>query len=178
MSIGDLRIETGRLILRPLKIEDFDAFAAFHADIETMRFLGGVQPREIAWRTLMMMAGAWHLQGCSMFSLFEKATGRWVGRAGPWKPEGWPGTEVGWGVVRDCWGRGYATEAATASIDWAFDQLGWTEVIHTITPGNDASERVAAKLGSRKRGRGHLPPPLSDVPVEIWGQTRDAWRQR
>ncbi|MGE0580779.1 MAG: GNAT family N-acetyltransferase [Steroidobacteraceae bacterium] len=178
MPATDLRLETPRLLLRPLEMQDFDAFAAFHAEPESMRFLGGVQPREVAWRTLMLMAGAWHLQGISMFSLIEKSTGRWIGRAGPWMPEGWPGPEVGWGVVRDCQGKGYATEAARAAIDWAFDTLGWTEVIHSISPGNAASQAVAAKLGSRNRGPGRLPPPLADVPIEIWGQTRAEWRRR
>ena len=44
---------------------------------------------------------------------------------GPWSPEGWPGTEVGWSFLREAGGKGYATEAATAAIDWAFDALGW-----------------------------------------------------
>lgn len=178
MAMNDVRIETARLLLRPLAMGDLEAFADFHANPDSMRFLGGVQPREVAWRTLMLMAGAWHLQGISMFSVVEKASGRWVGRVGPWMPEGWPGPEVGWGIVRDCEGRGYATEAAAASIDWAFDALGWTEVIHSISPGNTGSQRVAAKLGSRNRGPGRLPPPLTGVPVEIWGQTREEWRRR
>ena len=114
MAFTDLRLETPRLILRPLEMRDFDAFAAFHADPGSMRFIGGVQSREVAWRTLMLMAGAWHLQSCSMFSMIERSSGRWIGRTGPWMPEGWPGPEVGWGVVRDCEGKGYATEAATA----------------------------------------------------------------
>ena len=66
---------------------------------------------------------AWALQGFSMFSVIEKASGDWIGRLGPWAPEGWPGTEVGWGIVRSAWGKGYATEGAAATIDWAFDTM-------------------------------------------------------
>jgi RimJ/RimL family protein N-acetyltransferase len=62
-------------------------------------------------------------------------------------------------------------------MDWAFDALGWPEVIHCIDPGNAASVRVAERLGSRRRGSGRLPEPF-DAPVEIWGQTRDEWRSR
>lgn len=178
MPATAVRLETDRLVLRPLEMQDFEAFAAFHADPEAMRHLGGVQPREVAWRTFMLMAGAWHLQGISMFSLIEKSTGRWVGRVGPWMPEGWPGPEVGWGVVTGRQRRGYATEAATAAIDWAFEHLAWPEVIHSIAPGNLASQAVAAKLGSRNRGAGRLPPPIEDVAVDIWGQTREEWRRR
>lgn len=84
-------------------------------------------PRSLAWRAFMTMAGAWYLQGFAMFSVIEKATGRWIGRLGPWYPEGWPGTEIGWALVRDSWGRGYATEGAAAAMDWAFSTLGWKE---------------------------------------------------
>ncbi len=167
-----------RLVLRPIRREDFDAFAAFLADAESTRHLGGPQPRAVAWRTFLTMAGAWAMQGFAMFSVIEKASGAWVGRVGPWQPEGWPGTEVGWGIARDRCGLGYATEAATAAIDWAFDALGWSEVIHVIDVGNAASQAVARKLGSRNRGRGQLPAPYEAVVIDVWGQTREEWRAR
>jgi RimJ/RimL family protein N-acetyltransferase len=113
-----------------------------------------------------------------MFSVLEKSTGRWVGRVGPWRPEGWPGPEIGWGLLRECWGRGYATEAAAATLDWAFDHLGWTHVIHSIDPDNTSSQQLALRLGSRLLGPGRLPPPHDTLPMEFWGQDRDAWRAR
>jgi RimJ/RimL family protein N-acetyltransferase len=171
-------IETERLILRPTQAEDFEPWAAFMADEPSSRYIGGVQARSQAWRGFMSVAGAWSMVGFSMFSAVEKESGRWVGRLGPWMPEGWPGTEVGWGVIRECWGRGYATEGAAAAIDWAFDHLGWTEVIHCIDPDNVASQNVARRLGSALRGRGRLPKPFEDTPVDIWGQSREAWRAR
>ena len=177
-SLDTLQLETPRLILRVPRLADLDAFAALMADEENARFIGGVAPREVTWRGLMTMIGAWHATGVSMFSVFEKATGRWVGRLGPWQPEGWPGAEVGWAIVRDCWGRGYATEGAEAAMDFAFDRLGWTDIIHSIAPDNVASQQVARKLGSQNRGPGRLPPPFTDVPVDIWGQTREEWRAR
>jgi RimJ/RimL family protein N-acetyltransferase len=176
MSLGPTLV-TARLILRPPAADDFEAWAAFAADPEAARFLGGPQPPEAAWRVLCTVTGAWAIAGFSMFSVIEKASGRWVGRLGPWRPHGWPGTEVGWGIVRDCWGRGYATEGATAAIDWAFDTLGWSEVIHCIDADNFASQEVARRLGSQVLRQAVLPPPLSQ-PVEIWGQTRAAWKAR
>ena len=177
-SIDTLQIETSRLILRVPRLADLDPFAAMMADEETTRFIGGVAAREMTWRVLMSMVGAWHATGVSMFSVIEKSTGRWVGRLGPWRPEGWPGTEVGWAIVRDCWGRGYATEGAEAAMDFASDRLGWTEIIHTIAPDNLSSQQVARKLGSRNRGPGRLPPPFADARVDIWGQTRAEWKAR
>jgi RimJ/RimL family protein N-acetyltransferase len=169
---------TRNLILRPLSSEDFEPWAAFHADEETMRFLGGPQPRAVAWRSLCAMAGAWQVRGFSMFSMIERTTGRWVGRTGPWQPEGWPGTEVGWGVAREFAGLGYAHEAAVATIDYAVDMLGWTDIIHTIDLGNHRSIRLAERLGSARRGPVRLPPPLEHFSVEAWGQSKEAWRSR
>ena len=171
-------LETERLILRPTAAADFEAWAAFMADEEVTRYLGGVQARSVAWRGMLQVAGAWSVQGYSMFSVIEKASGRWVGRLGPWKPEGWPGTEVGWGLAREAWGKGYAMEGAVASIDWAFDHQGWTEVIHSIESGNLASRRVAERLGSVIVRSEPLPAPYEDHVVDIWRQSREEWRAR
>lgn len=170
-----IEIETSRLLLRAPQLQDFEPYAKFAADPESMRFIGGVQPRQTAWRSFMAMAGAWTMHGFTMFSVIEKASGRWIGRVGPWMPDGWPGTEVGWGIVRDACGKGHASEAAAASLDWAFATLGWTDVIHVIDVGNIASQRVAAKLGSVNRGPGRLPEPYDSAEVEIWGQSRGEW---
>lgn len=176
MSIGPT-LETARLILRPISGEDFEPWAAFAADEEAARFLGGPQPPEASWRMMCTMAGAWIVRGYSMFSVIEKESGRWVGRLGPWRPEGWPGTEVGWGIAREFWGKGYAPEGAAAAIDWAFDHLSWTEVIHCIDPGNVNSQGVARKLGSSILRHALLPPPISES-VDVWGQTREQWKAR
>ena len=177
-DLDSLRLRTPRLLLRPPRLEDFDAYAQFSADPESTRYLGGPQPRSTAWRNFMVHAGAWQLQGFSMFSVLLKDTGEWIGRVGPWMPEGWPGTEVGWGIARAHCSRGYATEAATAAIDWSFAKLGWDEVIHCIDPANQGSQAVARKLGASNRGPGRLPSPLEGVSVEIWAQTRAQWHAR
>ena len=168
-------LETERLILRPPAAEDFDAWAAFGADEVAMRFLGGPQPKSIAWRGFMSTAGAWAIQGFGMFCVFEKSSGRWIGRVGPIQPEGWPGTEVGWGLIKDVWGRGYAGEAASAALDWAFDHLGWTDVIHCIDAENVASQNVARRLGSTILRTDRLPAPI-DEEIEVWGQTAAQWK--
>ena len=178
MHTADFQLETARLILRPTAAEDFEPWAAFMADEAASKFVGGPQPRSVAWRGFLSMAGAWVIQGFAMFSVIEKASGRWVGRLGPWVPEGWPGTEVGWGLAREAWGKGYATEGATAAIDWAFDNLGWSEVIHCIASDNAPSQAVAHRLGSAPLRRAHLPAPFEAMQVDVWGQSRDAWRHR
>ena len=177
-AFDDLSIATSRLILRPPRLDDLDPLADMMTDEQSARFIGGTSPRSVTWRALMTMIGSWHALGFAMFSVFEQSTGRWVGRLGPWMPEGWPGPEVGWAIVRDCWGRGYAVEGAIAATDWAFDTLGWAHVIHSIAPQNIASQRVAEKLGSRLIGPGQLPAPFEHDTVDLWGQSRVEWRER
>lgn len=171
-------LQTERLTLRPIAIEDFPRWAEMMGDPEAAKFLGGAQPAAVAWRGFMTMAGAWSLTGISMFSLIERETGRWLGRTGPWRPEGWPGTEVGWGLHPDAQGKGYGVEAATAAIDYAFDTLGWIEVIHCIDPDNVPSQRLAERIGSRNLGPTRLPPPFHELTIDRWGQSRDGWRAR
>ena len=171
-------LETQRLILRPPVLADFDPWAEMMADEENSGFIGGPLVRSASWRGFVGVAGAWVMQGFSMFSVVEKSSGQWLGRIGPHQPEGWPGSEVGWGLHKNAWGRGYAIEAATATIDWVFDHLGWTDVIHTIHPDNIPSQKLAIALGSANRGPGRLPAPFEASPVDVWGQTRGEWRAR
>jgi len=171
-------LHTERLILRPIALEDFPRWAEMMADPEAARFLGGAQPAATAWRGFMTMAGAWSLTGVSMFSVIERDSGLWLGRIGPWRPHGWPGTEVGWGLHPEAQGKGFGVEAAAAAIDYAFDVLGWTEVIHCIDPDNLPSIRLAERIGSYNQGPTRLPPPFEQLSIERWGQTRDEWRAR
>lgn len=171
-------IETSRLLLRAPVLADLDAWAAFVADPVAAEHLGGVQDRPTAYRQLCSVAGAWLVRGFSMFSVIERSTGAWLGRVGPWMPDGWPGTEVGWGIAREAWGKGYGAEAAEACIAFAFDKLGWTDVIHCISPKNARSQALAKRVGSRLKGPGKLPPPYQNEPIELWGQSRAEWLAR
>jgi RimJ/RimL family protein N-acetyltransferase len=170
-------IETPRLLLRAPIAEDFPAWRDNMADVETMRFLGGAVSPLMAWRNMMTVVGAWPIVGFSMFSVIEKSTGQWVGRLGPWRPEGWPGNEIGWALARSAEGKGYATEGAQAAMDFAFERLGWDQCIHSIDADNTASIAVAMRLGSWHMGKAELPPPL-DKAIEMYGQTRADWLAR
>ncbi|WP_421730313.1 GNAT family N-acetyltransferase [Brevundimonas sp.] len=170
-------LETPRLILRPPAVEDFPRWAAFNAEEETVRFIGGVQAPAATWRIMMAMAGMWALTGEGMFSVIEKETSLWIGRIGPLHPYGWPGKEVGWSLMAEAHGKGYALEAAAATIDYAFDALEWADVIHCIAPANDASAGLARRLGSTNRGPQTMPAPFEGVVVDIWGQSKAEWAQ-
>ncbi|ENZ81448.1 MULTISPECIES: GNAT family N-acetyltransferase [Caulobacter] len=164
-----IELRTARLRLRPPVEGDLDGWAAFDADPQAMRFFGGPKSRDIAWDGLALAAGMWALRGCGLFSVFEAESGRWVGRVGPWVPEGPERAEVGWAILPVFWGRGYATEAAAAAVDWTFAHLGWTEARHRIDPGNSASIAVAQRIGSRWMRTETSPDGQA---VEIYGQLR------
>jgi RimJ/RimL family protein N-acetyltransferase len=151
MMAAEVTLQTDRLTLRMLREADLDAYAEMCADPEVMRYIGDGQPlaRPMAWRNLAMMVGHWSLRGYGLWGVEERSSGVLVGRIGCWNPEGWPGFEVGWMLRRAFWGRGYATEAAGAALQFAFTRLGQPQVISLIHPENAASIRVAGRLGER-----------------------------
>ena len=171
--IGGMILETERLILRPVDPDrDFEPWAKAMADANTVRYLG-TKPmnRAESWRSMAVVIGHWAIRGYGFFSLQHRETGEWVGRVGPWYPEGWPAPEVGWTISPDHLGRGYATEAALASLRYAFDTLGWKQVIHVIMEGNEASMAVARKIGSTPVREQQGVPGVTDQRVFIYGQT-------
>ena len=148
-------LETGRLTLRPFQEADLDAYAAMCADPEVMRFLsvdGGVLTRADAWRQMSMYLGHWALRGYGTWAVVERGTSEFVGRVGLHYPEGWPDRELGWTIARRFWGKGYASEAARASIAHAFNTLGWSYLVSLIHPENHRSARLAERLGYRAHG--------------------------
>ena len=140
-------LTTSRLIMRGWREDDAAAYAEMTADPEVVRFMGGVIDAGESWRQLALFVGHWVLRGYGLWAV--ERDGALIGRVGLWQPGGWPGLEVGWLLARGAWGHGYATEAALASMDWARSELGASQLISIIAPGNAASVRVAARLGMR-----------------------------
>jgi RimJ/RimL family protein N-acetyltransferase len=148
------RLDTARLVLRPWHDDDLDGYAAMCADAAVMRHMGdgSTLDRADAWRQMAMFVGHWQLRGYGMWAVEERDTGRFIGRVGLHRPEGWPGLEVGWMLARHTWGRGYATEAGRASLEHAWNVVGADHVISVIAPDNVASVRVAERLGEKPEG--------------------------
>ena len=111
-----------------------------------------------------------HLQLCDIFG--DRAHNGLVGRAlGLWEPDGWPGKEIGWGVAPQFAGKGCAYEGVVATMDFVFDAPCWTEVIHTVDPGNVRSIALTQRLGSTNRGPIQLPDPFQGARFDAWGQS-------
>lgn len=144
-------LETGRLVLRPYREDDFEAYASMAADPLVARYLGDGKTldRMDAWRAFAASFGHWVLRGYGMWALAKRGDDRMIGRVGFINPEGWPGFELGWTLERAAWGNGYATEAARHLLAYAFDVMGREKVISVIHPDNAASIRVAERIGER-----------------------------
>ncbi|XVQ11945.1 GNAT family N-acetyltransferase [Spirillospora sp. CA-255316] len=165
-------LETERLILRPLSGADFDDYAAMLTDPEVADGLAetvGTTPED-AWRSLATFIGHHEIRGFSHWAMIEKETGRFVGRAGPWSPLGFPGLGVGWCLAREHWGKGYATEAGRAAVAYCFSALDAEEVVSLILPRNDRSIAVAERIG-----HSHLrDEEYRGQAVHVYGQRRPA----
>ncbi|TPQ33522.1 N-acetyltransferase [Bradyrhizobium guangdongense] len=176
LEVSGPRIETDRLILRPWQASDVAANTAMLSDPETARFITPdrkpVTNETIGWRNAAVIMGHWALHGFGMFAVEEKASGRYIGRVGPWCPPGWPGFEVGWGIAKEFRGRGYAVEAAHASIDWTFATFALDRIVHCIVPDNAPSQAVARRLGAAIDGEAEM----SGEKVDLWTTTRQGWR--
>jgi RimJ/RimL family protein N-acetyltransferase len=138
-------IETERLLLRPLVMEDVDDFFALHAQPEVAQFTTSFD-REEARRRLEQVEREWASLGYGAMAVLERADGRYLGRCGL---KHWPQfdeTEIGWSLRREEWGRGYATEAARAVLEWGFGAFELPYVTAMIAPANERSLRVAQRL--------------------------------
>ncbi|WP_425046668.1 GNAT family N-acetyltransferase [Primorskyibacter sp. S87] len=147
MSFSIPTLETSRLILRAPCEADFPAEAEFFAS-DASRFVGGPKHPDETWRALAMMLGHWMLRGYGFWGVESRETGTYLGHVGLWSPEGWPEPEIGWTLMNDATGNGYATEAAMAARSYAYDVLQWPTAISLIDPANTASQAVARRLGA------------------------------
>jgi RimJ/RimL family protein N-acetyltransferase len=168
-------VETGRLRLRPWRDTDIAPNTAMLSDPAAGRFITSdgkpITDAFVGWRNAAIMAGHWALHGYGMFVVEEKSSGKFAGRVGPWFPPAWPGFEVGWGIASEFRCKGYAVEAARASIDWAFDNFEIDQIVHCIDRENVASQSVARRLGATQEHEIDLFGHLTDV----WMTRRDRW---
>lgn len=147
-------IETERLLLRPHRLVDFEDSFALWSHPETVRFISGTPAtEEESWHRLMRYGGFWQLLGYGIFAVFERATGHFVGEVGladfrrGLGPtfDGTP--EAAWVMASVAHGKGYAHEAAAAAHDWFAATHGAQRTVCIISPENEPSLRLAARLG-------------------------------
>jgi RimJ/RimL family protein N-acetyltransferase len=139
-------IRTDRLLLRPMGVRDLEDFLALHREPAIIEFLGPATP-ERARQRLEFSERMWQERGHDLMAVLERSSGRFVGRFGM---RYWPQfdeTEAGWALSRTVWGRGYATEAARAAIEWGFTTFPLPYVTAMVRPDNSRSLAVTRRLG-------------------------------
>lgn len=138
---------TERLILRPLRVEDFEPFAAIFASPRS-KYMGGPKSRVDAWHMFGADAGQWPLMGFGPWIIERREDKVSVGEVGLNFPDHFPERELGWLLWDGFEGHGYALEAARKARQFAFEELGWETLVSYISPDNAGSIRLAERLGA------------------------------
>lgn len=161
-------IETERLLLRRIEPRDHETIHRLNADPDFTRHLAGVQTREESEAAIARWERHWAEHGFGILAVEWRETGAFIGRVGVQYHRVWPADpEVGWALDPAFWGRGIATEAGAACVDWAFGELGCPRLVSIATEANTASRNVMRKLGFAK----HAVVPSEWGP--LWVHARD-----
>jgi ribosomal-protein-alanine N-acetyltransferase len=150
--MNDLHIETPRLYLRSMHLPDLDDLLKIFGDPKVMAsFDTAPFNREQMERWVQRNIAHQDVHGYGLFSVIFKSEGILIGDCGleRMEVEGQWSTELGYDFRSDYWNQGFATEAASAVRDYAFDTLGLSSLISLIRVGNAASRRVSEKIGMR-----------------------------
>ncbi len=140
-------VRTDRLVLRAPQPKDFEAFAEFRAG-PRMTHLGGPFDRTQAFIQFCALYGHWDMRGYGRWIAADKNTDAALGVVGLFFPEDWPERELAWSLFEGAEGKGYATEAALAARDHAFQTLGWDRLVSYIAVENARSIALAERLGA------------------------------
>ncbi len=145
------QIETARLLLRHFTLADLSDFAIIRSNAEVMQHISTRKPQsvdEVRW-VLQLIIRNWREVGFDRFAVVDKADNRLIGWCGLNYLEDSEEVEIGYGLARDCWGKGFTSEAAKAALQFGFEELKLDKIVAVAFPENQASRRVMEKLGMR-----------------------------
>lgn len=149
MSIPE--IETERLLLRGFTPDDLDALCLVFGDADVMQYISGgkTRSREETEKGLRRTIEGWRRRGFGLWAVVEKTSAEVVGYCGLTFLEETPEVEVAYGLAKSAWGKGFATEAARASLRFGFEVVKLRRIVAVVNPQNLSSRRVLEKLGMR-----------------------------
>ena len=149
--MGDAHLTTERLLLRSWTPQDLSPLAARNQDAEVMRYFPRIHSREESAANLERMRSLIEVKGWGFWAIEDRQSGAFIGMAGLHQQgEGFPNgplVEIGWRIARRFWRQGYALEAASASLDFAFEQLNLGAVHAFTSLLNTPSWRLMERLG-------------------------------
>lgn len=147
------RLETERLILRAPKVTDWPTLEPIWTE-ERAKYIGGPFNSEDAWLDFNGAVASWVLRGTGALTIALKDDSP-IGMVVLGAEYGDPEDELGWLLIEEAEGKGFATEAATAMRDWALDMLGAGNLVSYVHDDNAASHNVARKIGAIRDPKGH-----------------------
>lgn len=144
-------LRTARLAGRRMRTDDFDFVLRMNRDEQVMAFLGGAKSEDQTRESFVEVLGQWERLGYGVYVLSDAATGALVGRAGLRRREidGAMETDLGYMLLPEAWGKGYASEIGAALLKLGFEEIGLESIVAYTAPGNAASRHVMEKLGFR-----------------------------
>lgn len=144
-------ILTARLQLRPWRDADLAPFAAMNADARVMEYLPSVLDRAASDAAAQKLRAHFDEYGFGKWVVETRDGAEWVGVVGlAWihfAAPFTPAVEVGWRLAHEHWGKGYATEAARAALDFGFRDVNLARMVSFTVPDNERSWRVMMRLG-------------------------------
>jgi RimJ/RimL family protein N-acetyltransferase len=171
-------IETERLVLRPWRASDLGSFSAMHADSEVIADQGGPLSAAESEAKLQRYSLALRTHGYSRWCVTDRQE-KFVGYVGVVHHDAHPSLgkhdEIGWRLNRRYWGQGFATEAAKASLDDAFNRLQLTQVFSCTSPDNTRSQAVMNRLSLQRAAQFDFNWKNDDglvLPVLVWRAQR------
>ena len=156
--------------MRDTTLGDLDYYLAFFGDAEASRHVGGPSGIEDTWRRMLAGVGLWPLTGLGMWAVERREDRKTIGHVGFFdflrgsEPSIAGAPEMGWILLPEAHGRGFAREACEAILTWFEDQFGKTPIWALISPGNDPSMKLAGKLGFIRQADG----TYRDNPQTFW----------
>ncbi len=150
-------LETTRLLMKPLKEDDFDKVYQLQSNPDVMRYIGSGKPRtkEHIQRLFQLLLDHQKKHRFTLCPTYEKKSGAFIGFSGLIHlalDDSNPDIEVGYWLLPEFWGKGYATEAVKAWSQWAFDHLSIDVLVGVTQPKHIDSQRVLEKSGFCNRG--------------------------
>jgi RimJ/RimL family protein N-acetyltransferase len=156
-------IETARLLLRRWRDADREPFAELCADPRVMEFFPATQRRDEADAVIDRLRSHIDRHGFGFWALEERSSGEFLGFTGlshvGFTGHFTPAVEIGWRLAYRFWGKGYATEAALASLGFGFGRLGLAQIVSFAAIGNLRSRRVMERIGMRHDPGGDFDMP-------------------
>ncbi|MFM7329759.1 MAG: GNAT family N-acetyltransferase [Bacteroidota bacterium] len=151
-----ITLTTERLHLRQFCADDLDDFAGMNADPEVMRFYPAPLSRQQSNDFLDTNAQHWLRHGFGLFAVTDRESCSFLGYTGLKVPQFeaffTPCVEIGWRFTTASWGKGYATEAARACLEFGFTTIGLSQIASFTTIRNVRSEQVMIRLGMHRIG--------------------------